>query len=148
MKTILQFIILGAISLSQFLSCNSSTSSINPENSKAINLLGHKWELYSFRSENGSIINLNPDETYEIVFAQNDTLSGIADCNSYHCEFTAKDGGNIKIDLIHMTEIYCGEESHDDKYYDALRSTSVYEVNSIMLKLGFGTKGVLQFIKK
>jgi heat shock protein HslJ len=148
MKTFFRFIILGAFSFSYFLSCNSSTSSINPENSKVKDLFGQKWSLYSFRSEDGTEINLNPKETYEIVFTQNDTLNGKADCNSYFSEFTAKDGGEITIDLIYTTEVYCGEESHIDKYYNTLRSTNVYEVNSLILKLGFGSKGILHFIRQ
>ena len=96
MKTYFRFIILGVFSY--FLACNSSTSSINPENSKVKDLFGQKWALYSFRSEDGNKINLNPNETYNIVFTQNDTLNGKADCNTYFSEYNAKDGGEIKIE--------------------------------------------------
>jgi heat shock protein HslJ len=143
-----RFIIFCALLICYFESCNNSKSSLNPENSKVEDLLGHTWGLYSFRAEDGTSINLNQQEIYEIEFAQNDTLNGRADCNSYFSEYLAKDAGIIEIRSIISTEVYCGEESHIDKYYKALGAVKVYEVNSKVLKLGFGAKGRLYFLIK
>ena len=148
MKTNIFLIVICTLSISLLLSCDNSTSSINPENSKVNNLVEVKWELSLFKAEDGTTITLNANESYNILFAYNDTLSGKADCNTYFSKFSAKDGGEIAIDLIHSTEVGCKETSNIDKYYESLSLTNVYEVNNILLKLGFGEKGILQFVKK
>lgn len=55
--------------------------------------------------------------------------------------------GEISLDLSGITKVYCGEESHDEHYHDALRKIKEYEVNSDELKLGFGSKGILLYKK-
>jgi heat shock protein HslJ len=131
------------------LSCENSTTGINPENSKVEDLLEHEWNLYLVKSDDGNMMQINSQEIFSINFAQNDTLGGIVDCNSYASEYSARDGGEIQIGpIIAMTEAYCGDESFDDKYMNALIDVELYEVNGEILKLGYGSEGILYFTKK
>jgi len=148
MSKYLHYIILVAMLITQFISCKNPTSSLNPEDSKIDDLIGPTWILFSFISADGTTIKLNSEGKYEIYFAGNNTLQGKADCNTYFSQYTAKDGGVIEIGPIASTEIYCGEQSHSDNYYAALSSVNVFEVNSVVLHLRFGEKGLLQFVKK
>jgi heat shock protein HslJ len=135
-------------SLLLFVTCEKSTTGINPENSKVEDLLEHEWSLYLVRSDDGNMMQINSQDIFSINFAQNDTLGGVVDCNTYGSEYSARDGGEIKIGpIIFMTKVYCGEESFDDKYMNALIDVEVYEVDGKILKLGYGSEGILYFKK-
>lgn len=137
------FFLLVAISYS----CDSSTSiEINGQNSRVDDLYGN-WSLSKFINENGNKLSLAKDEKYSINFVETDSLKGQIDCNQYFGNFSAKNGGEISIDLSGITKVYCGEESHDEDYHSALRKVNKYEVNSDELKLGFGSKGILLYKK-
>jgi len=149
MQKYVGFIIFIICSLFYLLSCEKSTSSINPENSKAEDLVEQRWILYSFRLDDGSKANLRQDEIYEIFFTGDSSINGKADCNSYRCSYSAKDGGEISIGpSILSTKVGCKEGTNIDEYYRALQNTKIYEVNSLFLKLGNGSKGILHFIKQ
>ena len=50
--------------------------------------------------------------------------------------------------MLYMTEVYCGEDSFDEKFMNALLAAEVYEVDDQILKLGYGSEGILYFRKK
>ena len=149
MKIFMQLFTVCIFSILLQVTCEKSTVGINPENSNVEDLLNHEWELYLVRSEDGSKNQINSQDIFNINFAPNDTLAGIVDCNSYASGYTAKDGGEIQIGpVIAMTEVYCGEESFDEKFMNSLLAAKVYEVDSQILKLGYGSEGILYFRKK
>ena len=95
MKTLYRFMIFGAFSYIYLNSCDNSTSSINPANSKVDELINNKWVLYSLRSEDGIEVQLNQNETYYLVFDADSSIIGWVDCNSISGNYEARDGGYI-----------------------------------------------------
>lgn len=93
-------------------SCNNSFSPIDGSDSTTEQLIGPTWQLIALQSSEGERKALNPEEVYMLSFGADGKLSGRADCNSYFGGFNAKDGGNLSVDSLGTTDVYCGEGSH------------------------------------
>lgn len=129
-------------------SCSDSVIDIDGSGSSPEDLYGTSWELTTFVNEKGGKVDLNPEETYELTFNADLGLGGRADCNSYGANYMAKDGGEINIEDLITTKVGCGKDSHIDEFYEALANSTEYEVKDQILKLGFGSKGILVFRKQ
>ena len=137
MKTI-NFIILFCFSFIIFHCKNSPTES---ETKPLINTI---WKLESFDID-GKITKPPKEQVYNIKFLNDNTFSGKNDCNEINGHYTLNSDNSLGIDDIITTEIYCGTESLDDNYWDALHAVKSYELVKNQLYIYYGNSSKLNF---
>jgi len=120
-------------------SCNDSATETNP-----IELLNGVWVLKSF--EVNGIQDIPPaDQVYNIQFKADNKFSGINDCNTISGNY-GLNSNNITIDNISSTEVYCGKESLDYRYLEALSGAETYKIEKNKLSIYYQTNSRLIFI--
>jgi heat shock protein HslJ len=128
--------------------CSTPVDPIDGSSSSPTDLLGPVWELVSFQPSRGVIEKLPSGQDYYVLFKSDGTFSGRADCNSIFGKYRAEQEGIISVGSIGTTYVLCPEESHLDEYLDALRRSTGYEQSGDHLRLSFGKRGVLRYIKR
>lgn len=122
-------------------SCNDSGTE-----TKTIDLLNRVWALKAF--EVNGIQDLPPDgQVYNIQFKPDYKFTGINDCNSISGEFELN-LNNITLDNIISTEVYCGKESLDYRYLEALRGAESFKIENDELSIYYQTSSKLIFISE
>lgn len=93
------------------------------------------WELQSL----GGTQVTNP-ENFTITFGSNSDLGVKADCNVCGGAYEAN-GNNISVDVQFCTLAYCGDNSLDSEYHQALANTTRYsrQGNQLTLDSSSGT---------
>ena len=102
-------------------------------------LVGVKWILKSITYSDSDDIQI--EETFYLLFKDNGTFEAQVDCNE--CKGTyALDANNTisHIDHRSCTEAFCGDDSHDTKFHDALDSTWMYKIEGNCLFIYFKSK--------
>ncbi len=133
-KTILFAIILLFTS-----SCNESTTETN-----STELLNTLWVLEAF--EVNGMLDIPPDDQiYNIQFKADSKFSGINDCNNISGNFSLI-SNNITIDNLTTTEVYCGKESMDYLYLEALVKAESYKIEKNELFIYYQANSKLIFI--
>ncbi|MBN2030284.1 META domain-containing protein [bacterium] len=99
-------------------------------------LIGTRWELSSIHYIFKSPIHVQKGE-YTILFSDTGTVQSKVDCNACFGEFILDDKKSISIQLGICTEVYCGADSKDNDFHDAIKNTTRYTINGNTLKLFF-----------
>ena len=120
------------------LSCNESTTeTISSE------LLNTSWVLEAF--EVNGILDIPPDnQVYNVQFMADNKFTGISDCNSISGEFEVN-SNYFNIDNIASTEVYCGKESMDYRYLEALTGAESYKIEGNELSIYYQANSRLVF---
>jgi len=132
-------ILLLIILLSFVNSCNESTTETN-----ATEFLNTLWVLEAF--EVYGLQDTPPDDqVYNIQFKVDNKFTGRNDCNDISGSFILN-SNNITIDNLTTTEVYCGKESLDYIYFEALRGAESYKIEKNELSIYYQSNFRLIFI--
>ena len=149
MKDALSTSVVLALLVFTFAACSSApTQTLDEVESKAVDLVGPRWELISFQSAEGKNMTLPANELYTLRFQTNKELSGrAADCDPYFASYDARDDGAISVGGVSSSLILCGVDSSIPAYFEAIGNVGQYELAGDDLRLGFGGQGVLTYRK-
>ncbi len=141
MKHMLWLMAAGIFAL--FVSCDNLTDSEKTQKE----LLGRIWQLQSLETIDGDKIDVPEDQFYTLQIHEDGSFGGTSDCNAYGGKVNVDDGLFRVTELVH-TEAYCGDESLDGTYMNALQSALAFEVRSGRLRIfyvdGFQTMVFLE----
>ena len=99
-------------------------------------LTGTTWQWVSAEeSVPASISNVPDPENYTILFNEDGTYQGKADCNSISGQYTTGSGGVLKILPGPSTLVACPAGSADFLFTDGLLRTQSYRIDSGQLVL-------------
>lgn len=107
-------------------------------------LVGSTWHLTSLDNIKGVTTEVT-DETFTALFSDSGDVSGTASCNTYSAVYSSVGLGDLDIDSLSTTLVYCGEESLMDQYYAALLAAYSYEISGSGLTIYFASQGKLRF---
>lgn len=126
--------------------CLTACSRINALTSNNT-LIGPTWVLENIDIYGQQSITLDDERfslrlnrtTFGLGPKEGRYLEGSAGCNQYHGKYLHKedDGAFLIIFLFH-TNLYCGEDSLDWLYYEALSQTTTYTIVGEFLLIEFG----------
>jgi heat shock protein HslJ len=113
-------------------------------------ITGVRWVLESIRY---SAMNIVPvDEPFWIVFNDDGSLQMRVDCNDCGGSFTVGENNSIAFVQLACTEAFCGEDSKDRQFYDAIDAASRYEAGENNLRIYFvsleNEDGALNFTRE
>jgi len=132
--------LLPCLALILFLTCDN-TNENESEDKEFLNTL---WTLESFKIEGKKIIPVE-DQIYTIQFKEDSSFVAISDCNEIVGNYETKSSGLLIINIFATTKIYCGEESLDKKYYEALGVVRSYKIDKNRLYIYYGSNSKLIF---
>jgi heat shock protein HslJ len=105
-----------------------------------MSIIGVKWVLESIQYSAANVIPIV--EMFSIRFGEDSRLEMEVDCN--YCAGTYELGNNNFIlfdySTIACTEAYCGDDSMDDEFHEALNSATKYEVDGNRLRVYFNNE--------
>lgn len=130
-------ILLGFSLMISYCKRSSTESEMKP-------LLKTLWTLESF-DVSGEITKPSEDQVFNIKFLEDGTFSAKSDCNEITGHYTVNSDNTIKADSIAATKVYCGQESLDKKYYDALHIIKSYKVTNDKLQIYYGNNEKLNY---
>lgn len=93
-------------------------------------LVGTQWQLAQIEGR-----DVTPTDNYTIVFANDNTLSGIADCNRLTGRYAADIEGDMMISDIGMTRMLCPNDDQERRFVEILGSTTDFKMDGPMLML-------------
>ena len=93
-------------------------------------LVGTQWQLAQIEGR-----DVTPEDNYTIVFAADNTLSGIADCNRLTARYAADVEGDMMISDIGTTRMLCPNEEQERRFLDILASVTDFKMDGPMLML-------------
>ncbi|MCP4219290.1 MAG: META domain-containing protein [bacterium] len=96
------------------------------------NLEGVTWVLEYFKYPNSNTVQA--EQRFSITFNAAGTMAMEVDCNACNGEYTAE-ASQMTFSNILCTEAYCGDESQDWEFHNALVTVTKYEFvnNSLIL---------------
>jgi heat shock protein HslJ len=112
----------------------------------ASELVGSSWQLASF-SNPSEKIPVIADSTVTLEFQLDDQAGGSGGCNRYGTTYSVMDDA-LTFGEIETTEMGCGEEGimeQEQMFYNALRSSSRFEINGDHLTIWYGEESRLNF---
>jgi heat shock protein HslJ len=129
-----------------FISCNffPTKDDRGPKDIENLPFKGTVWELSSFNYFNQPPIKVECDE-FTILFSDTGTVKSKVDCNECFGEYSLFNDNKISINFGFCTKIYCGEDSRDTNFHNAIDSTTKYSIKDAELELYFGENN-LSFI--
>lgn len=135
---LLIFILLFMVSLGLLVHTGCKKSDINEPPDMSI--VGVRWMLESIQY---SAVNVIPIvETFFILLKEDSNVEMEVDCN--YCAGTYELGNNnfilLDYSTIACTEAYCGDDSMDDEFHEALNSATKYEVDGNRLRVYFNNE--------
>ena len=99
-----------------------------------------KWILESIQYSAANVVSI--EEIFYILLKEDSRIEMEVDCN--YCAGTYELGNNNFIlfdySTIACTEAYCGDDSMDDEFHEALNSATKYEVDSNRLQVYFNNE--------
>lgn len=93
-------------------------------------LVGTQWQLAQIEGR-----DVTPENNYTIVFAADNMLSGIAECNRLTARYSVTGEGNMKIMDMGTTRMLCPKEDQERRFIEILNSTTDYKMDGPMLML-------------
>jgi heat shock protein HslJ len=104
------------------------------QTAELLDIVSFSWILESFEIKN-VIIEIPQNQIYTLEFLEEPVHHDIdsfnlrirADCNECWSNFHIFDNGQIAIDPLVCTEMYCGAESFDGQFTHALQNAFEYE---------------------
>lgn len=114
-----------------------------------IQITNREWQLQSFEVVGGAITPITDGREYSLVFTGPRTFMGHADCNEMYGTYTSGTTDGISIDPVLTTRIFCGSDSRNIDYTEALGRATSYKATSVWLRIFYdnNTK-VLNFVPK
>jgi len=97
------------------------TQAATPTPSDSIQDIIWQWTSVTNKTTSESTTVSNP-ENYTIIFKEDGTLEGKADCNTFSGTYSQENGFSIKLGATTM--MYCGETSMDQQYLELLGSVA------------------------
>jgi len=107
-------------------------------------LTGITWQLQAFQTVDEGRIAVPQPERYTLLFATDGGLDVRADCNTCVGSYRATSVALTIDPALACTEAYCGDDSLDFKYLEALGSVSTYALPEDALRLHYA-HGTLWF---
>ena len=93
-------------------------------------LVGTQWQLAQIEGR-----DVTPEDNYTIIFAADNMLSGIAECNRLTARYSATLEGNMKILDMGTTRMLCPNDEQERRFIEILGSTTNYKLDGPMLML-------------
>ena len=93
-------------------------------------LVGTQWQLAQIEGR-----DVTPEDNYTIIFAADNTLSGIAECNRLTARYTAAVEGDMMITDVGTTRMLCPNEERERRFIEILSSTTDFKMDGPMLML-------------
>ncbi len=93
-------------------------------------LVGTQWQLVQFEGR-----DVTPSDNYTIQFANDNTFSGIAECNRMLGRYIAFENGNMEISNIGLTRMACPNMEREQRFIEILESVTDYKMDGPMLML-------------
>lgn len=93
-------------------------------------LVGTQWQLAQIEGR-----DVTPEDNYTIIFAADNTLSGIADCNRLTARYAADVEGDMMISDIGTTRMLCPNDEQERRFIDILSSVTDFKMDGPMLML-------------
>jgi heat shock protein HslJ len=107
---------------------------------QGVSIQGVVWQWYDMTKQStGDVIKVPSPNNYTIIFYEDGTLEGKADCNNFSGKYTEENG--LTITIGSSTKAYCGDASLDQKYLTLLggvTSSSTYGGGGLQLGTGGG----------
>lgn len=100
---------------------SACSSSATPAPANTITGINWQWNSVTNQTTKETVTVPNP-ENYTIVFNEDGTLNGKADCNTFNGTYSQANGFSIKLGATTMA--YCGEASLDQQYLQLLGSVA------------------------
>jgi len=107
-------------------------------------LTGTVWMLQSFQTTDEGTISVPEPDHYTADFAEDGGLNVRADCNSCRGSYSVTATVLTIHPALACTEVYCGDDSLDFRYLQALGTVSAHAVSEDELRLTYAG-GVLSF---
>lgn len=112
-------------------------------------LFNVEWELKSFETVDGNVVDVEPDQEYTIHFDSDSTVLGQADCNDYSANYTVTNNDSLSIEKIINTEAACSFESRWMEFLEALDDASSFKIRESELRIFYNNREkVLNFTKE
>jgi heat shock protein HslJ len=92
---------------------------VAPAQTSTIQNINWQWQSVTNKTT-GEVTTVQNPEKYTIVFNDNGSVDGIADCNTFNGTYSQNDGFNIQIGA--SSKAYCGDQSLDQQYLSLLES--------------------------
>lgn len=131
-----QFFLFIVVSITLLLlptGCKKSES--NPDN----DIAGIQWILESIRYSDQNVVQI--EELFTILFNNDGSLQMEVDCNTCAGTYQLGAGNSITFtDHIACTEVFCGVNSKDTEFHDALDTASRYEKDGTILTIFFNSE--------
>ena len=102
-----------------------------------------QWELQAFELNDGNVVNVPNPEKFTAQFGADDSLNLTVDCNACNGSYEAS-GNSLSIGLLACTLAYCGDDSLDTMYMQALDSISTYARQGQELRIDYAD-GTMRF---
>jgi heat shock protein HslJ len=130
-------LVIGSISL--LAGCSSTPGS---------SLTGKTWYLTNGSEQNPAwqwVVPVSQQSLFTITFNADGTISAKADCNQVTGTYTTSGSNGLTIEPGAMTMAYCGAQSLDTLYVQALGKTETFAVANDQLTLTLDDGGTLTF---
>ncbi len=105
-----------------------------------MSIVGVRWNLESIRYSAANVIPI--DEIFFIRLREDSRVEMEVDCNYCAGWYALGNDNSILFDYSTMacTEAYCGEDSRDEEFHDALNTATKYEVEGNRLRVYFNNE--------
>jgi len=127
---ILLFMVCGLVF---YTGCKKSDINEPPD----MSIVGVKWILESIQYSPVNVIPIN--ESFYILLREDFTVGMEVACNHCGGMYSLGDNNSISFDYTTLgcTEIYCGDDSMDEEFHEALNSATKYKVEGNRLWIYF-----------
>jgi heat shock protein HslJ len=107
---------------------------------QGVSIQGVVWEWFQMTKQStGAVTKVPAPNNYTIIFYEDGTVDGKADCNNFNGTYTEENG--LKITIAASTLAYCGDASLDQQYLTLLggvTASSPYGGGGLSLSTGGG----------
>ncbi|MCB0711577.1 MAG: META domain-containing protein [Ignavibacteriae bacterium] len=112
---------------------------------------GVEWRLEAFEEWEGDQVgqsNIPPAEQVYTLTFQKDGGSGTNHCNLYGVEYKTDGVDGISFNSFISTKVYCGDESLDQTFSDAILNAERYQIGESTLRIFYEGNRRALFFKK
>lgn len=119
MRNLLSVVLLfvATLTLSSCCMCRKASSS-------ALNLVGPTWSLVEYQGR-----PFETQDNYKIIFSDDNTASGVADCNSFMSDYSADLYNKIKVENKALTRAMCMDDRMEQAFLELLQSADSFSID-------------------
>lgn len=121
LKLASMFVLMVGLALA---ACTGSGTTESTGTSSDITGITWQWASVDSTSTGGEKTTVPNPENYTLVFNDDGTVTGQADCNSFSGTYTYEEGGAMTITLGPTTAMACPEGSLDSRYLQLLQAVA------------------------